>query len=147
MKRAITILSLLVFVVTVPAIAGEGHKCTASTQECLNKMVAHLQNKGLVGVDGEWDDEIGGFKIATFLDGSQAEAAGVRAGDVLVAINGIALNDEDATMADRANRTCPVRSASFCRSATVRETTRTRCAREVKNGNRTIPRPTPSTDP
>jgi C-terminal processing protease CtpA/Prc len=104
MKRTLLILSLLLTLVALPALAGEGKKCTASTQDCLNKMVSHLKNKGLIGVDGEWDDSTGGFKIASFMEGTHAEAAGVRTGDVLVAINGIPLKDEEASMADRANR-------------------------------------------
>jgi C-terminal processing protease CtpA/Prc len=67
-------------------------------------MASHLMNKGLVGVDGEWDDEAGGFRIASFLEGSLARSAGVRVGDLLVAINGIALGDDEQTKADNGNR-------------------------------------------
>ena len=104
MSRKLLILSVLATLIALPAAAGEGKKCTASTQDCLNKMVSHLKNKGLVGVDGEWDEVRGGFRIDSFLEGSRAPQAGVRAGDLLLAINGIALSDEKASMADRANR-------------------------------------------
>lgn len=104
MKKSLTILSLLALLAAAPVIAGDGHKCTAGTQDCLNMMAKSLQNKGLVGVDGEWDESAGAFKVASFLEGSGAQAAGVQTGDLLVAVNGIALSDGEATKADAANR-------------------------------------------
>jgi predicted metalloprotease with PDZ domain len=104
MRKSLTILSLLTLLAAAPAWAGEGHKCTAGTQECLDMMANQLKHKGLVGVDGEWDDAAGAFKVETFLEGSGAEAAGVHLGDRLVAINGIPLADAEASKADAANR-------------------------------------------
>ena len=104
MKKSLTVLSLLALLAVAPAMAGGGHKCTAGTQDCLNMMAQQMQNKGLVGVDGEWDEAAGAFKVESFLEGSGAEAAGVRTDDLLVAVNGIALSDGEATKADSANR-------------------------------------------
>ena len=66
MKRR-TGLSLVVVALVVSALAYAGgdkkmeKKCTASTQECLDKMAASLPNKGLVGVEGDWNDEAGSY--------------------------------------------------------------------------------------
>ena len=76
MKKSLTVLSLLALLAAAPAIA----------------------------VDGEWDEAASAFKVESFLEGSGAEAAGVRAGDLLVAVNGIALGDGEATKADAGNR-------------------------------------------
>ena len=105
MKKAIATLSVLVLLAGIPALAGEDHKCKAGTQGCLNKMAADMKNKGLVGVDGEWDEEAGGFRVASYIAGTHAEHAGVEINDLLVAINGITLSDEEKTKADRDNRT------------------------------------------
>ncbi len=107
MKRnVILLLAIFALLLTIPAaIAGEGHGgCKASTQECLNKMAANLQHKGIIGVEGEWDEAIKGYRIDNFIKGSTAESAGIIPGDVLLAINGIALSDGEATHDDDANR-------------------------------------------
>jgi len=106
MKKLIAVIAVLALLALTPVFAGEGYeKCTAGTQECLNKMATHLQHRGMVGVEGEWDDEIGGYRIASFIEGSQAQAAGIEAGDVLIAVNGIPLRDREGSKADSKNRT------------------------------------------
>ena len=105
MKRILIFSLLAALVATGAAWAGHGQeKCTSGTQDCLNMMAKNLQKKGLVGVEGEWDDAVNGYRIEQFVDGSHAQQAGIRAGDVMVAVNGIALNDKDASYADRENR-------------------------------------------
>ena len=103
-RRTAPLAIAVVFLLTAPALAGNGHKCTSSTQNCLDMMAENARNKGLIGVLGEWDHSVGGYRIESFIDGSLAEDVGVRPGDVLVAINGIALDDRDALYADRVNR-------------------------------------------
>lgn len=73
------------------AWAGEG-KCTHSTQECLDAMATKMKDSGWVGVELEADDEkYGPMTVRKVVPGSPAESAGIQPGDVLVAMNGIAL--------------------------------------------------------
>ncbi len=104
-------LSLVVVALVVSALAYAGgdkkmeKKCTASTQECLDKMAASLPNKGLVGVEGDWNDEAGSYTIKSFFAGSNAVSAGLQVGDEMIAVNGIKLSDHEASYKDQANRT------------------------------------------
>ncbi|HET6278451.1 MAG TPA: PDZ domain-containing protein, partial [Candidatus Polarisedimenticolia bacterium] len=85
LEKWVAVLGLAVLA-AAPAFAGEG-KCNASTQECLDKMAAHMKDSGWVGVELEKSD-IGGYEVAKVIPGSPAEEAGIRAGDVLFAMNG-----------------------------------------------------------
>lgn len=78
----------------VPLAAGEkGKKCEMDTQACLAKMAAALKDRGWVGI--EMDDGSGRLTLTRVVPGSPAEAAGLRAGDVLVALNGVAFGKEN----------------------------------------------------
>lgn len=104
-------LSLVAVALIVSAFAYAGgdkkveKKCTASTQECLDKMAEMLPNRGLVGVEGDWNDEAGTYSIKSFLAGSRAQSAGIQVGDEMIAINGIKLSDQEAGYKDQAHRT------------------------------------------
>ncbi len=91
-RNRIRILVVLL-VAAVPAIAGEmGKKCTMPTQDCLNKMSTHMKNSGWVGV--ELDTEVPeGYAVTKVIPGSPAETAGIQAGDVLYALNGVRISD------------------------------------------------------
>ncbi len=83
---------VLACVVAIPLIAGEGQRCKASTQDCLNYMKTHLKERGWLGI--EYDDE--NQKVLRVIEGSPAEKAGFRKGDVMVAIAGVDITDENA---------------------------------------------------
>lgn len=104
MKKILATLAVLVLLAGIPALAGESHKCKTGTQDCLNKMAADMKSKGFIGVDGEWDEKAGGFRVMSYIEGTHAEHAGVEINDLLVAINGIALSNEEKTKADHGNR-------------------------------------------
>jgi C-terminal processing protease CtpA/Prc len=96
MKRANLLLSLAAIVVlSVPAFAGEGYeKCSAGTQECLDKMAAKMSGRGWVGVELEKDEDTGAMTVTRVVPGSPAESSGLQAGDKLVALNGLSFGDE-----------------------------------------------------
>ena len=104
MNRAfvIAIVVSLAFVV-LPAIAGEGHahgeeaayekKCGADAQSCLNLFAQNYGNRGWAGVSLEGSDS--GLSVSEVHPGTPAARAGVKVGDVLVAINGVEYKPEN----------------------------------------------------
>jgi C-terminal processing protease CtpA/Prc len=96
MKRQIATWMILAVLLMAPAsstaVAGE-YKCTAPTQECLDKMTANLMKRGWLGIFGNEIRENGTMymEIIEVVPGSPAESADIRPGDVLVAINGVDL--------------------------------------------------------
>ena len=100
------ILAALAILAVMPVFAhgdhGDHGKCTYSTQECLDHMANKLKNSGWVGVELETDNS-DGYEVTKVVPGSPAESAGILAGDVLVALNGVSLNkdNDDALMKAR----------------------------------------------
>src|SRR5262245_27947648 len=96
-RRVLAAVSAMALAV-VPAMAGEsGKKCTMPVQECIDKMSSTLKTTGWVGL--EYDDHElpgGGYKITKVVEGSPAEKAGLRSGDVLYALNGARLSESNA---------------------------------------------------
>jgi len=89
-------LLILAVALAAPAFAGEKkHDCTASTQDCLNKMAAKFKEKGWVGIESDKSEKGDKQTITKVVPGSPAERAGLRAGDVLLAINGVRFGEED----------------------------------------------------
>jgi len=84
-------LALLVF---LPALAGDHGKCKYSTQDCLDHMASQLKNSGWVGVELETDNP-DGYEVTKVIPGSPAEAAGIQAGDILAALNGVPINKDN----------------------------------------------------
>jgi S1-C subfamily serine protease len=82
----------LVLLIAIPLLAGPGHKCTATTQECLDKMAVKLKAQGWVGIEGDKKDN-GHFVIKKVFSGSPAEKAGLKPGDVVFAMNGVEFGD------------------------------------------------------
>jgi C-terminal processing protease CtpA/Prc len=88
---------ILVLIVSVaaPAIAGGEKKCSEDTQACLNKMVAKLKARGWVGVELDKSEKKEGVYVVSSVNpDSPAMKAGIKSGDMLVAMNGIPLGDE-----------------------------------------------------
>ena len=87
---------ILAVAVAGPALAGEKkHDCTASTQDCLNKMAAKMKQKGWVGIEYDKSEKGDKQTVKKVVSGSPAEQAGLKKGDVLLAINGVHFGDED----------------------------------------------------
>ena len=71
-------------------------KCSYGTQDCLDH-IAKMQTGGWVGIEMEKNEETGALTILNVVPGSPAESAGLQAGDVLFALNGVEIkegNDE-----------------------------------------------------
>jgi S1-C subfamily serine protease len=72
--------------------AGMDHKhCTASKEECM-KYMQDARNHGWLGVEYDKTED-GNMVIGKVVSGSPAEKAGLKTGDVLFALNGIAFTD------------------------------------------------------
>ena len=96
MKQFFPILIAIVLFSGGHAFAGEKQECTLPAQECLDRMATEMLSAGIVGVEGDLDESTGGLRITGFIEGTNAEDAGVQMGDILVKVNGIALSDKEA---------------------------------------------------
>ena len=94
MQRTVTLIALvLALLATGSAFAGGDHGCDKSAQECLNATAAKYAKHGWLGLETEKHYDAYAVKAVT--PGSPAEAAGFQPGDVLVALNGVALAEEN----------------------------------------------------
>jgi S1-C subfamily serine protease len=92
MKTLNVVLVAALLLVASPVLAGSGEKCTYDTQSCLNHWAAK-KDAGWAGLD--YDKSIPGVvKVKAVTPESPAAAAGFQPGDVLVAINGVAMTDK-----------------------------------------------------
>ena len=97
MKRSTLWIGLLMAaLVLAPALAGEeGESCSHETQACLDYMVKNMQNKGWAGLDLEPNEGFTGFVVKEVHDGTPAARAGIRVGDMLIALNGVSVGEEN----------------------------------------------------
>lgn len=108
-KWTVALLSILALVVSLaPAYAGGGAGCDAAKGAKAAKTAdgghdgngraakaEKLAAKGWLGIDTRKDEASGAVIVKSVAQGSPAEAAGFRTGDVLVSLNGIALTAEN----------------------------------------------------
>jgi len=83
---------------------GASKQCPETMQHCLQSMVERFKRTGLIGLDGTWDEKLGGYTVERFIEGSAGEAAGMKVGDILIKVNGIPLADMARAKADADNR-------------------------------------------
>lgn len=101
MKKWILGSMVLTLLAQTPALAGEEHeKCDHDATVCARDMAAALKKKGWMGITFDYDKEVGHVVLEEVFKGSPAEAAGLRVGDYLLVLNGIAYTDgnEEALM-------------------------------------------------
>jgi predicted metalloprotease with PDZ domain len=96
MSRRIALWTLVFAVaLALPLSAGEGHKkCEGDAVACLNKLVAKYQDHGWVGIELDQNKD-GSMTVLEVIDGSPAQAAGLKSGDVLLAMNGVKFADNN----------------------------------------------------
>jgi len=90
------LLLALALVTIAPAVAEEKepeYRCSAELGVCLDWMAAHYANRGWAGLQLDRSD--GHFTVTEVHDGSPAQKAKVRSGDILVALNGINFVEEN----------------------------------------------------
>jgi S1-C subfamily serine protease len=75
------------------ALAGHG-KCAKSSQECAALMKEKFQTKGWSGIEKEHNED-GTLTVLSVVPNGPADKAGLKAGDVLVSINGVTLSKEN----------------------------------------------------
>ena len=93
MKRNVSLLALALTLVLAPLAFAGGENCPHEAKaEAHSAKKAELAAKGWLGFKTEKDTS-GAYKIVSVAPGSPAAQAGFRAGDVLVAMNGIALTE------------------------------------------------------
>lgn len=93
--RKVLIAALLLVTAVAVADAGDSKKCDTPTQECLNMMTQYWKEHGWVGVELDQADAEKGMVLTRVVANSPAEAAGLRVGDVLHAMNGIEINEDN----------------------------------------------------
>lgn len=94
MKKQTILLSAALLMVAVPVFAGGGEKCAADAQACLNHWSGN-KDGGWLGADMDKSTP-GVYKVKAVTPESPAAAAGIKTGDLLVAINGARLSDKEA---------------------------------------------------
>lgn len=78
-----------------PAFAGGDYKCTATTQECLDKMVAQYKKQGWIGINLEWVEDGTQMEITSVVPDGPAQKAGFQPGDRITAMNGVEFKQEN----------------------------------------------------
>lgn len=96
--------AMLLGVVRASAGTDGDPACGARGLQFLEALTAELQSRGLVGVEGNWDAVSKTYLITGFVRGGQAQAAGLRVGDTMVAINRITFGDDLGAQRDLVNR-------------------------------------------
>ncbi len=93
--RSQTTVALLCAALALPPAAGAGEekRCTEETSACVRQMADYLRNKPWIGVELDHHQD-GKSVVKEVFQESPAAAAGVRTGDALVALNGVAYENE-----------------------------------------------------
>jgi S1-C subfamily serine protease len=94
MTRMVMTLSLALFLALSSMAAAGGENCDKAHAAKAKTAMHEKAKHGWLGLDVE-KNASSGYVVTGVADGSPAEKAGFQKGDVLVAFNGIALNDEN----------------------------------------------------
>jgi C-terminal processing protease CtpA/Prc len=87
----------LISVLSTPVVAGDDHghayRCSEEAQTCLNAMASRFDGRGWAGVEMEYTEA--GPTVKAVHSGTPASRAGVQVGDVLTAINGVEISEDN----------------------------------------------------
>ncbi|HVE87410.1 MAG TPA: PDZ domain-containing protein [Myxococcales bacterium] len=97
--------ALALMIIVRPALAGDKYSCKAEAQACLDEMTAKLKNRGWVGIEMDVDEKTHLMSVKRVVEDSPAQAAGLKSGDVLVALNGVKLTEENEIQLSKAKET------------------------------------------
>jgi S1-C subfamily serine protease len=95
-RRTLVAVAVAAFLAAAPSAAGYSSKCTMPLKECLDHMSELLKTTGWVGI--EYDNTTvvnGGYRVDKVIEGSPAQHAGLQPGDVLYALNGVTIAQEN----------------------------------------------------
>ena len=91
MVRSAFVLVVLAIALSGLALAGHGGKCTKSTAECASYMKEAYQTKGWMGIEADKSED-GTMKVLSVIPNGPADRAGIKAGDLLVSVNGVTIS-------------------------------------------------------
>lgn len=96
MKHAVSLLVVSSLLALAPAaFAGGGKECNHQGKTAHSAKIAEMKSHGYLGIETKKDEANGTWTVAKVAAGSPAEQAGFRTGDVLVALNGVAMRAEN----------------------------------------------------
>jgi len=78
----------------VASVFAGGHECQISAEECAKQLRAKFEKTTWLGIEKEKTPD-GAVRVSAVTPGSPAAAAGFAVGDLLVAVNGVALAESD----------------------------------------------------
>jgi predicted metalloprotease with PDZ domain len=98
----IALAALLLLLPVSPLFAAEepeaenakpGYRCEWELEDCLNWMAKHYGERGWAGM--QLDIEGFRYTVTGIQEGSPAQKGGIQAGDLLVAVNGVEISEEN----------------------------------------------------
>ena len=96
MKRISWLLAgVFALVLAVPAFAGGDEACEQSTEACLAYFAKKADNYGWVGIELDRNEESGVMTISKVVEESPAMKGGFKSGDILIALNGVELSEDN----------------------------------------------------
>jgi S1-C subfamily serine protease len=109
MKRIVPLLVLAFVLVLSSAVFAGGEECAhaAKTASAHNARKAELAAHGWLGLKTA-KEAAGGYRVTAVTENSPAAQAGFRTGDVLLALNGVALTDANKEAIHKAKGECAV---------------------------------------
>ena len=108
MKRNVSLLALALLLALSSAALAGGAKCAHDAKVAAhNAKKGELAAKGWLGLKTE-KDAAGAYRVASVAPGSPAAQAGFRAGDTLIALNGVALTEANKDAVKKAKAGCSV---------------------------------------